>query len=275
MKTMIPILTLAALAARAADAPAAERLIPIDGDWAPLKIFQIPESSGADFTDAHCYLVCDPSCGEAMVVDAGVQSAPLAIERAAALGVRIALVVSTHFHADHTGGNVFILSRTSARMAAPAREAQAMLGEGLGAADKKEILTAVTPRIDLRLKHGEELKLGSHSIKTIEIGGHSPAGIALHLPAQKLLFAGDSLLSGGIARTGIPHATKTHEPLVAAIRQKLLTLPDDTKVLPGHGPATTVGAERATNPWLQAPAKAEKKTTKATEPPKPGKKKKS
>ncbi len=272
MKTRLPHVaapTLALVVALATGAAAAERILPVEGGWAPLQVYQVPESSGTDYTDAHCYLFCDPPSGEAMVVDAGVRSGPLALERAASLGVRIALVVSTHFHADHSGGNALMLSRTSARMAAPAREAPLLLGEGLSAADKKEMVCAITPRVDLRVKHGEELKLGAHSIRVIELGGHSPAGIALHMPAQKLLVAGDSLLSGGIARTGIPHATKTHEPLVAAIRQKLLALPDDTKVLPGHGPATTIGAERATNPWLQAPAKAEK----AKETPRPGTKK--
>jgi hydroxyacylglutathione hydrolase len=231
----------------------------LEGIGAPLEVYQIPESVGSEFTDAHSYLVCDRSSGEALLVDAGSRSAPLALIRASQAGLRISLLVSTHFHADHTGGNGLVLARTSARMVAPAREAGLLTGEPLAVPDKKQLLTPTTPRIDLKAKQGDELKLGAHTAKVIEIPGHSPGSICLYFPAEKFLISGDVLLKGGVGRTGIPHAQKTPEGLVAAIRSKLLPLPDATAVLPGHGPLTTIGEERASNPWLQPPPKPQKK----------------
>ncbi len=109
---------------------------------------------------------------------------------------------------------------------------------------------------------GDELKLGSHAIRVIEVPGHSPGGICLYFPAEKVVFTGDALMKGTIGRIGIPQGAKTADGEVAAIRSKLLALPDDTAVLPGHGPDTTIGAERASNPWLREkamPGTAEKK----------------
>jgi glyoxylase-like metal-dependent hydrolase (beta-lactamase superfamily II) len=232
-----------------------DRLLPdIPGG---LQVWLIPEEAGADFTDANAYLVCDAASGEALLIDAGVRSAPVALSRAAAAGLRVSVLVSTHFHSDHTGGNALVLGRTSARMVAPAKEAGIMTGEGLLASEKKEMLTAPTPRIDVRAKTGDEVKLGQHTAKVIEVSGHSPGGICLHFAAEKLLFSGDTLLAGSIGRTGIPRASKSPADEVAAIRTKLMALPEDTAVLPGHGPTTTIGGERARNPWLKPPEKKE------------------
>jgi len=142
-------------------------------------------------------------------------------------------------------------------------------GEALTPGEKKQLLPASTPRIDLRLKQGDEVKVGARAAKVIEIAGHSPGGICLHFPAEKLLLAGDSLQKGGLARTGLPHGAKTPDTLVSAVKTKLLTLPDDTAVLPGHGPATTIGEERAGNPWFRPPPRPEKKSAR----PEPEKKK--
>ncbi len=226
----------------------------LEGVGAPLQVYQVPEAAGLDFSDAHAYVVCDRQSGEALIIDAGSRSGPIALRRAAGAGLRVALLASTHFHPDHTGGNAAILSRTSARMVASAREASLLTGEGL----EKRSSAASTPRVDLKVKGGDELKIGEHAIRVIEIPGHSPGGICLHFPAEKLLFSGDSLLKGSIGRLGIPFAAKTAEGMAAAIRSRLLTLPDDTTVLPGHGPPTTIGAERASNPWLKPRAAEEK-----------------
>jgi len=216
-----------------------------------LQVWLVPEASGPGFTDAHCFVVIDRAAGEAMVIDAGSKSAPIALRKAAEANAKVTLLVSTHFHIDHTGGNAFILEKTAAKMVAPAKEASLITGEGLGAAEKKQLLTGSTPRIDRKVKGGDELKLGAHSAAVIEIPGHSPGSICLYFAAQKLLFSGDCIFKGSIGRLGLPQASKTHENFVAALRSKLLTLPDDTLILPGHGQATTIGAERASNPWFQ------------------------
>jgi len=234
----------------------------LEGIGAPLQVFLIPEAAGADFSDANCYVVCDRPSGEALIIDAGSRSAPFALRRAADMGLRVVLLVATHFHLDHTGGAPLVLSRTSAKMVAPVKEAGLLAGEVGTPAEKKQVLSVPVPRIDVKAKGSDELKLGAHAVKVIEVPGHSPGGICLHFPAEKVVFTGDVLFKGSIGRTGIPHAAKSADAMVAAVRSKLLVLPDDTAVLPGHGPPTTIGAEKASNPWLQAPAKAEKKAEK-------------
>ena len=230
----------------------------LEGMGGDLQVFEVPESSGADFTDANSYIVCDRSSGEAMVIDAGSRSAQSALRRAEEEKLKITLLVSTHFHGDHTGGNAMVLEKTQAKMVAPLREAALVTGEALTASDKKQLLTFSTPRVDVKAKQGDELRLGGHPVKVIEVGGHSPGSICLHFPDEKLLFTGDVLFKGAIGRIGLPHGSKTPDDLVKAIRSKLLVLPDDTIVLPGHGPTTTLGAERTENPWLKPPPKPEK-----------------
>ena len=259
-----PPATKAAPPAAKAPAPATkgaprDRSRLLEGVGAPLQVFQVPEAAGRDFSDANAYVVCDRQSGEAMIIDAGSRSGPLALGRARGAGLRVALLVSTHFHPDHTAGNALILSRTSARLVAPLREVAMFTGEGPAPAekekerekDKEKAPGAPTSRVDLKVKQGDELKLGEHAVKVIEIPGHSPGGICLYFPAEKLLFTGDSLLKGSIGRLGIPSAAKTAEGMTAMIRSRLLVLPDDTAVLPGHGPPTTIGGERAGNPWLK------------------------
>jgi hydroxyacylglutathione hydrolase len=252
----------------ATKAAARDRSRLLEGVGAPLQVFQVPEAAGRDFSDANAYVVCDRQSGEAMIIDAGSRSAPLALGRARGAGLRVSLLVSTHFHPDHTAGNSLVLSRTSARMVAPLREVALLTGEGSAPAaekEKKQAPGAATPRVDLKVKQGDELKLGEHAVKVIEIAGHSPGGICLYFPAEKLLFTGDSLLKGSIGRLGIPSAARTAEGMTAMIRSRLLTLPDDTAVLPGHGPLTTIGGERAANPWLKAKVLEEKASPKVDE----------
>jgi glyoxylase-like metal-dependent hydrolase (beta-lactamase superfamily II) len=101
-----------------------------------------------------------------------------------------------------------------------------------------EILTA-TP----------DVELAGLNFAVLEVPGHCPGSLCFHLPAENVLFGGDVLFRGGIGRWDLPGGD--HELLVTGIRDKILPLPDGTRVFPGHGPATTVGHERQTNAWLQ------------------------
>ncbi len=230
----------------------------LEGIGGVLEVYQVPESSGADSSDAHCYIICDRQSGGAMIIDAGLKSAPAALERARNRGLRTALLVSTHFHGDHTGGNSLVLERTSAKMVASYKESRLITGKGLSTSVRKELLTYPTPRIDITVKHGDELKLGSHVVQVIEVSGHSPGGICLHFPQEKILFTGDVLMKGTIGRLGLPYGSRTHTATVRSIQSKLLDLPEETRVFPGHGPSTTIGTERKENPWFQPEEKPEK-----------------
>lgn len=104
------------------------------------------------------------------------------------------------------------------------------------------------PDPDRMLNEGDILRCGEVSLEVIHVPGHSPGGIALYNRANQVLFPGDILFSGSIGRSDLPGGD--HQLLVDGIRRKLLALPEDTVVWPGHGPSTTIGEEKAHNPYL-------------------------
>lgn len=104
------------------------------------------------------------------------------------------------------------------------------------------------PDPDRMLNEGDILRCGEESLEVIHVPGHSPGGIALYNRANQVLFPGDILFSGSIGRSDLPGGD--HQLLVDGIRRKLLALPEDTVVWPGHGPSTTIGEEKAHNPYL-------------------------
>jgi glyoxylase-like metal-dependent hydrolase (beta-lactamase superfamily II) len=101
----------------------------------------------------------------------------------------------------------------------------------------------------LPLEPGQEMNLAQLPWEVLDTSGHSPGSRSLHCPSGKLVIVGDALFAGGIGRTDLPAGDG--ERLVANIRQHLLSLPDETRVLAGHGPETTIGTERRTNPFLR------------------------
>lgn len=195
------------------------------------------------------YVVTDG--GEAMIVDA-----PEGSERLVAFCRQHDLVpqilVNTHAHADHIQGND-LLKETWPDMAIAIGEADAPLLASpmrnlsilLGAWIK-------SPEADLLLKDGDRLSVGAAAFQVLATPGHSAGGISLYSPegpdGRPVVFTGDALFAGGIGRTDFPGAS--HKTLIHSITKRLLTLPPETVVYPGHGPASTIGEEAATNPWL-------------------------
>lgn len=102
--------------------------------------------------------------------------------------------------------------------------------------------------VDIALKDGETLYLGKEPVKVISVPGHSPGSIALYCPESGFVITGDALFCGSIGRTDLPGGN--HATLIRSVTDRLLTLPDSTTVLPGHGPETTVGEEKRSNPYL-------------------------
>ena len=103
--------------------------------------------------------------------------------------------------------------------------------------------------IDEILKDRPSLKIGDIEIELLHVPGHSPDSIAFHFPSEGALFGGDALFQGGVGRTDLPHGD--HEALMTSIQEKLYTLPEETRVFPGHGPATTIGQEKRSNPFIR------------------------
>src|SRR5205085_12335298 len=104
-------------------------------------------------------------------------------------------------------------------------------------------------KIDAELEHGQHLSAGGLSANVLHTPGHSEGSVCLYFPAQKLLIAGDTLFAGSIGRTDLPGGST--EKIMRSLHEKVLALPDDTIVVPGHGPKTTIGDEREGNPFLK------------------------
>lgn len=159
-------------------------------------------------------------------------------------------LLNTHLHIDHIFGNNFIektyglkaqASQEDEFLIRNAKEYAAMLG-----------VTGITqpPVLGKYLKDGDGVKFGHSELQVIAVGGHSPGGLCFYSVADRLLLAGDVLFAGSVGRTDLPGGNTRQ--LIEGIRNKLLILPEEVRIIPGHGPMTTIGAEKKTNPFLKA-----------------------
>ena len=191
----------------------------------------------------NCFLAADEKTKEAWIIDPGAEGSRIRaeIER---LGLKPSKILLTHAHGDHIGAveelrkfynvPVFIHEKDHPLLIDPEENLSAAFGMPISA-DKANGF----------LSEGDKLDLGGFSFKVIETPGHTPGGITLF--GEKTAFTGDALFAGSIGRYDFPHSDGE---LLFRSLQKLLKLPDDTTVYSGHGPATTIGQERETNPFL-------------------------
>lgn len=158
-------------------------------------------------------------------------------------------LLNTHLHVDHAVGNGFVISGYDVKT--EASEKDAFLGKHL----TSQLENFGIPReakgveIGITLRDGDKIDLGKSHLDVIEVPGHSPGGLAFYSPDGHFLISGDSLFNGSIGRTDLPGGN--HHQLVNSVREKLLSLPAETVVYPGHGDPTTVGYERNHNPFLR------------------------
>ena len=193
----------------------------------------------------NCYLLADPKTRQAVLIDPGDEAERLI---AALDGFELIAVWLTHAHFDHIGALAKLyrqfpvpvyLHDNDLELFTHAAESAAFFG-----------LTLEQPTLEpLPLQPGQTLSLGSYGASCLFTPGHAPGHTAFYLPEHALVFSGDALFRGAVGRTDIPGGN--HEQLLASIHRELLTLPGETRVLPGHGAETTVGAERQTNPFLR------------------------
>lgn len=198
------------------------------------------------------YVVWDEATLEAAVVDPGMISEADNRKISEFIGrnnLYVKYLINTHLHIDHTLGNDYIektygvgtSAHSSDDFLGTQRQAQArMFGLGINS----------TPLgIANRLTDKEHLPLGKEYLEVLEVPGHSPGSIALYSPEGNFVITGDALFNSGIGRTDLPGGN--HSQLLRSITQRLFTLPPETLVYPGHGPITTIGDERMSNPFFK------------------------
>jgi glyoxylase-like metal-dependent hydrolase (beta-lactamase superfamily II) len=199
----------------------------------------------------NCTLLGDEASGEAMVIDPG-DDVPYILSRIKAHGLTLKQIVITHAHFDHVGGAMQLKRATGAPILLNENDLPllAMMAEQprwVGIDPHQLVIPEVAPP-DVNAGDGLLVGVAGHKAEVLLTPGHTQGSICLHFAPEKLLVAGDTLFSGSIGRTDLPGGNA--RKLLESIHDRLLPLPDETLVIPGHGPETTIGAEREGNPWL-------------------------
>lgn len=192
----------------------------------------------------NCYIFADPVTREAAIVDPGDDD-PWIRRTITENGLKVQYILLTHAHCDHIGGLTATKEWTGAPVLAH-REEVALLSnpQHNGSVWFGTPFTCAAP--DRFLKSEEEFTVGSIKVKTLFTPGHSPGSLSFYLGDK--VITGDALFAGSIGRTDLYQGNVT--TLLQSIRTRLLTLPPETEVYPGHGPSTTIGDEKAYNPFL-------------------------
>jgi hydroxyacylglutathione hydrolase len=157
------------------------------------------------------------------------------------------MLINTHGHIDHIAGNRFVKSTYKIPLAVHEKDLY-LLENAFQYAEFFAFDAEQPPAPDIFLKEGDTIRFGDAAISVLHVPGHSPGSIVLYSKASYLLIAGDVLFRGSIGRTDLPGGD--YNILIKGITEKLMTLPRETTVHPGHGPATTIGLEYDTNPFL-------------------------
>ncbi len=195
----------------------------------------------------NCSIIGDEVSHEAMVIDPGDDVADvLAIIKKHNLTVK--QIVITHAHIDHVGGAMKLRATTGAPILLNHNDYTLLKMLDLQA-DWIGMQSPGKVEIDHSLNEPDTVKAGSLIANVMHTPGHTEGSICLYFPAEKKLISGDTLFAGSIGRTDLPGGS--FEKIMGSLHDKLLSLPDETAVVPGHGPLTSIGAEREANPFLK------------------------
>jgi len=195
----------------------------------------------------NCTILGDEATSEAIVIDPGDEVGRIH-RRVTELGLKVKQILVTHAHIDHVGGALKLKRLTGAPILLNENDL-ALLDMMEEQAGWLGIETPETAPPDENLADGLRVGLESTPAQVIHTPGHTQGSVCLHFAPMKLLIAGDTLFAGSIGRTDLPGGNS--EQILESIESRLLALPDETRVLPGHGPMTSIGAERRKNPFLR------------------------
>jgi len=199
--------------------------------------------------EENSYLVWLQGKSQAVIVDPGLEP-ELILEAVHSEGLTIAVILNTHGHADHIGGNEALKQAfPQAALIIGANEAP-MLTDASRNLSAPFGFAVISPPADRTVAEGDRIEAAGLSFEVLDIPGHSPGHVVYLVRGSPCrVFGGDVLFRGSIGRTDFPGGS--HQGLLDGIRRKLFPLPDDTVVYPGHGPVTTVGHEKRSNPFFQ------------------------
>ena len=195
--------------------------------------------------ETNCYLFFCPESLECAIIDPGAEAERI-FPLITSLELKPVIILNTHGHVDHTGANVEIKERYKVPIAMHSADLP-FLEESLQLEFGLLLGARPTPRPDRLLSDGDRIKIGQLDLQVIHTPGHSPGSVCFYTPG--LLFSGDTLFCGGLGRTDLPGGS--WKDLAASLRSRILTYPEETLVLPGHGPQTTIGEEKESNPFLE------------------------
>jgi len=195
----------------------------------------------------NCFVVGCEETGQGVIVDPGGDAEKI-IEMVSRHKLAIIAILNTHGHFDHVGANCamvdlykvpLMIHHSDSDMLQRVQEVSTRYGVPGG---------KNSPPADSFLEDGQEIGIGNLKIKVLHTPGHTQGGCCLYIQSEKKVITGDTLFADSIGRTDLPGGS--HEQLLASIRNKLFTLPDDVTVYPGHGRATTIGYEKQNNPYF-------------------------
>ena len=195
----------------------------------------------------NCYIMGDEESGTGAVIDPGDEAAriAMAVEQT---GLEIGSIIVTHAHIDHVGAVAALVDEYACPVLMHA-EAEPMLKQLPTQAMMMGLRFGKVPTVDRYIDDGEALEVGGLRLRSLYTPGHAPGHLAFYIEDEGLVLSGDALFAGSVGRVDLPGGSM--EVLMRSIEEHLLTLSDETTVYSGHGPRTTIGDERVSNPFLQ------------------------
>ena len=193
------------------------------------------------------YLIADLDSQQAAVIDPAVDE-PAVMQEAEKRGWKVGQLWITHAHFDHFGGVAGLARQVGSSLLIALHPLDMPLWQADGSAALFGMHIPTPPQPSLQLAHGQVLQLGNSRIEVRHVPGHSPGHVVFYCAEESVMFCGDTIFWGSVGRTDLPGGDGAL--LVRSIREQILILPDETRLLPGHGEETTVAQERHWNPFL-------------------------